>query len=176
MSEFKENAFILDKRFDPMSKRHFINGFVTVLHCHHYSTLYTQLALDAKETDLLADVAQDVFYQVLSSYFEDFDTDSLDEMIDLCCQYYAAVGLGKMKVNFAGEFSGEVELEKSHLDSGWLKKFGTYDRPINYIAAGFISAMFAVLFDEAPKTYKADEIQSIVMGADKSVFKVYKAL
>jgi len=174
MSEFKQNILQLDKKFDPKAKRHYLNGFQIVLHCHHYTTLYTQLALDASETELLADVAEESFLEVLKKYFIDNQIINLDEKIDLACQYFGAVGLGKMIVNYFGDDSGEVELIVSHLDSGWIKKWGMYDKPVNYITVGFIQAMFSILCDKPIKTFKAIEIESIVRGAKTSIFKVHK--
>ena len=43
----KKVEFEIDHRFDPVKNRHYLNGFCSVLHCHHYATLYTQLADDA---------------------------------------------------------------------------------------------------------------------------------
>jgi hypothetical protein len=172
MAEFKDTTFILDHKFDPVRNRHYLNGMVSVLHCHHYSTLYTQLALDAKETALLADVSEETFCRVLKKYYEDYQVTELEQKIDLACQYYAAVGLGKMEMEFAGDFSGEVRLAESHLDQGWIKKWGVFDRPVNYITAGFIAGMFAACFDKDVGTYTATERESIAMGAEKSVFSV----
>lgn len=172
MAEFKKTTFVLNHKFDPVRNRHYLNGMVSVLHCHHYSTLYTQLALDAKETDLLACVSEETFYKVLKNYFQDNHVTDLEQKIELACQYYAAVGLGKMEVVFAGDFSGEVKLVESHLDKGWIKKWGTYDRPVNFISAGFIAGMFAACFDKTPGSYTANERESIAMGAEKSVFSV----
>ena len=60
----------IDIRIDPRTLRHYYNDHLMVVHCHHYSTLYTQLAMDAGETRLLQDVSEDMFYSVLSDYFK----------------------------------------------------------------------------------------------------------
>ena len=175
MSQFNETTLILDKKFDPKICRHYLNGQVSVLHCHHYSTLYTQLAVDAGETDLLADVAEDTFYNLLTSYYKSHNIDNIEDRIDIAIQYYATVGLGKMQVNFLGDESGEVELLVSHLDKGWIKKWGNYDKPVNFITVGYIKGMFSAVFCKPTKTFKASEIKSIVMGDNSSIFKVFKA-
>ena len=82
------------------------------------------------------------------------------------------MGLGKMEVVFAGDFSGEVKLLESHLDKGWIKKWGTYDRPVNFISAGFIAGMFAACFEKTSGSFTVNERESIAMGAEKSVFSV----
>jgi hypothetical protein len=172
MAQFKETTYIVDHKFDPATNRHYLNGNVSVLHCHHYTTLYTQLAIDAKETDLLESVSEETFYTVLKDYYEEHKVSDIKEKIELACQYFAAVGIGKMEILFAGNFSGEVVLLRSHIDEGWIKKWGTYDKPVNYITAGFISALFDLLFDAPVGTYKVNERESIAMGAEKSVFSV----
>ena len=108
MSEFKKTTLILDKKFDAMQKRHYLNGVTTVLHCHHYAALYSQLAIDAGETKLLSDVAEETFYNLLNNYFELYDLYEMEDRITIAEQYYAALGLGCMKVNFAGEEIGRA--------------------------------------------------------------------
>lgn len=173
MSEFKTTKLVLDKKFDPMQKRHYLNGDLVVLHCHHYSTLYSQLAIDAGETQVLESVAEDSFYKILRNYYEAHNICSIEEKVDIACQYYAAVGLGKMQVNFVGDHSGEVELLVSHVDKGWKKKWGAYDRPVNYIGAGYINGMFAAITGNPKGTFKSMEVKSIVKGDSTSLFKVY---
>ena len=160
--------------FDEKTKRHYVNGHLSVLHCHHYTSLYTQLALDAQKTDLLAASSEEAFYHVLVGYFDRHRIESIEERIETACQYYAAVGLGKMRVRYLGNDSGEVELLSSHVDGGWIKKWGVYDEPVNYIGVGYITAMFAAVLDEPQTTFQANEVQSIVMGAETSIFKVVR--
>ena len=67
----KKFEFEIDHRFDQNSDRHYVNGACTVLHCHHYATLCTQLADDAKEFEgerLLKEAAEETFYGVLKDY------------------------------------------------------------------------------------------------------------
>ncbi len=174
MATYRKNEVILEHVYDEKAKRHSLNGRLSVVQCHHYSSLYTQLALDAKETELLAKSSDAAFYEVLVEYFDQHQLTTLKERIDIGCKYYAAVGLGKMRVNYLGDDSGEVELLASHVDSGWKKKWGSYDAPVNYISAGYISALFSAVLDEPTRTFKVSEVQSIVMGAETSLFNVVR--
>ena len=164
----------LDHKFDAERMRHYLNGQLSVLHCHHYATLYTQLAIDAKETDLLASVAEEVFAGVLNDYFSKNGVESLDDRIAVACDYYAKVGLGKMKATYLGNDSGQIVLEDSHVDKGWIKKWGKFDAPVNHIGRGYIAGMFSAVWDKPLGTYTVSETESIVTGAEKSCFKVYK--
>lgn len=162
-----------DHKFDQKTNRHYINGILSVLHCHHYTCLYTQLALDAGETNLLKECARESFHDLFTQYFLKHPTlNSVEEKVDVASQYYSLLGLGKMEVKFIGKFSGAVELPFSHTDSGWVKKWGNYDKPINYITGGFIEALFSVCLNMPLNAYEAEEEQSIVMGAASSIFKV----
>lgn len=173
MATVVRNTIKYRHSFDPATKRHQINGVESVLHCHHYSALYTQLAIDAEETKLLKECARDAMRNVLDGYYADNpDIASIQGKIEIACQYYGLVGLGKMVVDFCGEYSGQVTVLASHTDDGWMKKWGQYDRPVNYITAGFIEAMFESVLDKPAGSFTAVEVQSIVMGAETSVFKV----
>lgn len=174
MATFKTTELVLDHRFNPVTSRHTINGWCSVLHCHHFATLYTQLAddcgfMDAKK--LLAEVAEDSFHEMLVSYFADHGLRTIPERIAIGEQYYGAIGLGRLEVTFAGGDSGEVTLHHSHIDEGWIKKWGKREAPVNFITCGYISALFAAVFDRAPRTFVTQELESIVAGAAKSRFQ-----
>ena len=173
MAIVAKNEVAYNHYFDRKTKRHTINGIQSVLHCHHYTSLYTQLALDAGETALLKDCARQAFHTVLEKYFTDNPSvATVKERVEIGCQYYALLGLGKMQVLFLGTESGEVELLSSHTDDGWMKKWGEFDKPVNYLSAGYIEAMFETILGLEAGSFSAVETQSIVMGAATSKFKV----
>jgi len=174
MAEFKKNSLIVEHKFDTKTKRHYLNNTQTVFHCHHYTTLYTQLALDAGETVLLQNVAEESFFDLISNYFETHNIENLDEKVDIACEYYAALGLGDVKVRFLGEYSGEVISEHSHIEQGWLKKWGKYDKTVNYIGCGYVAAMFSAILDKPIGTFFVKEHQSIVKGDKFTMFKIVK--
>jgi hypothetical protein len=166
---------LMDHQFDPVTCRHTLNGRNVVLHCHHYASLMTQLANDLGMLDgkaLLAAVAEDTFHGMLRDYFAAHCAELLPERIDLAEQYYAAMGLGRMAVVCAGTDAGRVELLHSHVDEGWVKKWGQREEPVNHITRGYVAALFAVLFGRAPRSYSVVETQSIVSGAAVSRFNV----
>ncbi len=162
----------LQHHFDHQHKKHFLNSHPIVMHCHHYAALYTQLALDSKETTVLAEVAEDTFFSVLNDYFLQHHIEIISQRIDIACEYFSAFGLGKMQVNYLGDYSGEIELLSSHIDEGWLKKWGHHDVPVNYLTAGFCAALCSSVLNQPLRAFKIKEIRSIVMGAETSLFKV----
>lgn len=175
MTVFKTTELELKHSFDPIQKRHYINGACVVLHCHHYATLYTQLADDAKDfhgEKLLRETAEDTFYNVLTDYYKNHSVTSTEDKVTIAEQYYSAVGLGQMKIDGIGEFAGSVTLQHSHIDEGWIKKWGKNNKPINFITQGYISAVFSAINGKTIRSYKVQETQSIVSGNKESVFKV----
>ncbi|OFX77626.1 MAG: hypothetical protein A2X12_06295 [Bacteroidetes bacterium GWE2_29_8] len=164
----------LDAKYDKKASRHFINGNQVVFHCHHFTTLYTQLAIDADETQLLHEVARESFYNVLQSYYKQKNITDVKEKIELACQYYSAIGLGTLTVKFMGSDSGEVISENSHVEKGWIAKWGKYDKPVNYIGTGYIAAMFASSLELPIKTFGVREEKSLVKGDDYTLFKIVK--
>ena len=167
-----QNKYTLSHKFDSSSKRHYLNGHLVVLHCHHFASLSTQLAMDAGETGELVDSSEETFYEILVDYFKANNISTKEARIDLACQYFAIVGLGTINVKSSTEDGGEVELPSSHVDSGWIKKWGKYEEPINFIGAGYLNALFSAAYDKPMHTFKASEKQSIVMGAETSIFNV----
>ena len=166
---------ILQTRFDNDRCRHFAGGQTLVLHCHHFAALTTQLANDCSLLDakrLLAECAEDAFHTVLDNYYRQNNISDLRERIEAAERYFSEAGLGKLKVNYAGLCAGEVELKHSHVDEGWIKKWGESSIPVNYIGCGYVTALFSALFDRPKRIYTAKERQSIACGAETSVITV----
>ena len=166
----------LEFKFDANTYRHYMNGFLTVLHCHHYLCLTTQAAIEFKDiggVDILVDTVIDTISPVLKDYIDKNQVISLGEKIDVGVGLYAVMGLGKMKVNLTKK-GGQVELSRSHIDKGWITKWGVKDICINHFTVGYINAMFAVASDMLPEKFKVEEISSIVSGEDASNFLVEK--
>jgi hypothetical protein len=175
MATFKKTEFQIEHHFDPKTCRHSLNGQNVALHCHHYTSLYTQLAEDCGMFDaktLLAESAEEAFCDLLKDYYLKHNITCVQERILLAEQCYAAVGLGEMKVVFAGPDSGEVELLHSHVDDGWIKKWGHREKPVNFITRGYIAGAFSAVFDHHRRSFTVKETASIVSGAPKSRFTV----
>jgi len=164
-----------EKIFDLNRKRYFLNGEPDVFHCHHYTTLLTQLAEDAKAfygPEILFSAAEEAFYIALEKYFQSHHITSEQDRKEISEQYFSYIGLGLIEI----DIHGKVEIKHSHLDEGWIKKWGLWDKPVNYISQGFIAAAFSAITGNKPGTFKIQEIRSIVCGAQTSKFTVEKTL
>jgi hypothetical protein len=169
----KKTELVLERHFDPRSCRHTINGKVFVLHCHHYMSLYSQLAIDCGLLDgkkLLAEVAEDTFYEILCDYYRAHELTGIEDRISIAEQYYAVMGMGKMRVIYLGSDSAEVELAHSHADQGWLKKWGKADFPVNYFTCGYVAALLSAVLGSPPRAFSVSESASLVTGADRTKF------
>ncbi|MGB7135239.1 MAG: hypothetical protein WBD46_08115, partial [Acidobacteriaceae bacterium] len=167
--------FDIEPRFEPRTCRHLVGDRTYVLHCHHYATLYTQLAEDCGMLDgkkLLAESAEDTFYQILCDFFAAQEPLSIDQRFAIGERFFSVTGMGTLSVRSAGPECGEVVLPTAHLDAGWIKKWGKSDRPVNHIARGFIAALFAAAFARPSRTYTVTETASIAAGAPESRFVV----
>lgn len=170
----KKNEFEIDHRFDPCSNRHFMNGACTVLHCHHYATLYTQLADDAKDFEgerLLKEAAEETFYGVLKDYFDQKNMTSLEDRVAIAERYWKTVGMGLIRFTGIGKYSATAEMEYSHIDEGWLKNWGGRNEPVNFITSGFVAAVIALANNKPSKSFAIQETRSLVRGDDKSLFE-----
>jgi hypothetical protein len=170
----KRTEFEIDHKFASKESRHYLNGVCSVLHCHHYATLYTQLAMDAVDFEgirHLVENAEDVFYDVLKAYYAEKNITGVDKKIEIAQQYWQAVGMGLINFTGIGKYEVTAEMEYSHLDEGWLKKWGGSDRPVNFFAVGFVAAVAALATNKAPRSFRAEETKGLVCGDEKSEFK-----
>lgn len=170
----KRTEFEIDHKFDPVRNRHYLNGVCSVLHCHHYSTLYTQLALDATDFDgvrHLVETAEDVFYNALDQYFKEKGIVAVQDKIEIARQYWQVIGMGLVCFTGIGKYEVTAEMEYSHIDEGWLKKWGGHNKPVNFFTVGFVAAVAALANNRPPRSFQARETKSLACGDVKSVFK-----
>jgi hypothetical protein len=160
--------------FEPKTARQMLNATSTVFHCHHYSTLFTQLADDAGAfggAKLLAEAAEEFAFNELTAYFNAANVNKLQARLAIVESYYGFVGLGALKIDFDGQ-AGSAEMQHSHVDEGWLKKWGKRDRSVNFIGQGFIAGACAAASGSKLGVFDVDETQSIVTGASCSKFTI----
>ena len=173
----KKIDLVVKRTFDPKICRHFMNGDVQVLHCHHYATLYCQLADDAKMFDgksLLRKAAEMSFAPVLRKLMQAADVTAAADKIRIAEEYWRYAGMGKLQFERVGEMSAAAVMEKSHVDEGWIKKWGKREAPVNFIGQGYLAAAMAVIYDLPNGSYLVNENASIVSGADVSRFTVVR--
>jgi predicted hydrocarbon binding protein len=169
--------WVIDHKFDRKTCRHSTNGFDSVLHCHHYASLYCQLADDAQQfngPELLRRSAELSFQEVLSSYFTEHQVKDLSDRIVLAEEYWKVCGFGTMKFDHVGELSAAAHMDHSHVDEGWMKKWGNRDKPVNFIGQGYIAAALSAIYDLPVGSYSVYETESIVTGADASRFSLVR--
>lgn len=162
------------QEFDAKNKRYYVNGLQTVIHCHHYSTLLTQLAFDAKKfggIEALLDSSEKIFYKVFQEYFKENKIQTLEDKVSVIEQYFSFLGLGKIKFFIKEQ---KAEITKSHIDEGWLIKWGLNDQPVNIIGQGFIAAAFSAATESSIDTVFVTEVESIVCGSKSSIFMIQK--
>lgn len=177
MGDPQATDLALQHRFDAENCRHRVNDRVVVMHCHHYATLYCQLANDCGMLDgkaLLAECAEDTFHDVLKLYCAQNGIDAPAARLQVTERYHAATGMGQLQVVCAGPDAGLAHLRHSHIDEGWKHKWGAAPGPVNFIGQGFIAAGFAVAYDLPPRSFRAVESASIATGAEVSVFQVVR--
>jgi hypothetical protein len=170
-------AFKRDFSLDENTYRHYLNGHPVVMHSHHYLALITKLAEDLAAVDgpqILADAVEDSMRAIFEDFFEKNDIGDLKDKSAVCTEYFSTFGLGKIAIN-GNEHGGEAQLSRSHLDEGWLMKWGEHDKPINHFTRGYVAAIFAALFGHPPRSYRVTETAAMVTGEDQSVFVVKKA-
>lgn len=164
----------VEHSFDDKTYRHYLNGTLTVMHCHHYMALATQLAeqfADIGAPEIMAGAVEDSVRPMFDDYFLKNGVATVAEKMAVAMEYYSVIGMGKMTAK-GNEQAGEVLLSSSHVDKGWEIKWGKRDTPMNYWTRGYIAAMFAATFGKPARSYKAEEVEALIAGAPQSKFIV----
>jgi len=164
----------MEHTFDKNTYRHMYNGHIMVMHCHHYMCLLTRLAMEHGEvnaTDILASSAEDAIRPVLEECVRRAGAAGTQEILSIGRELYHYMGMGLMSLS-GTDGGGEASLVRSHLDQGWIKKYGKATIPVNFFTRGFIAAIFGVAFQKPPRAFKVEETQSIARGDATSTFTV----
>ena len=70
-----------------------------------------------------------------------------------------------------GRYAATAVMEYSHIDEGWLKKWGGRDKPVNFFTCGFVAAVAALANNKPPRSFSTKENKSLVCGDEVSEFK-----
>lgn len=165
---------VFEQRFDPRRRFQYVNDEPSVLHCHHYITIFTRLAIEMAKINgpkLLMDAMEETFYLVLRKYYIRHNVTDENAKVGVAQDYFSLTGMGMLKIH-PGREKGLAEMSRSHVDEGWLKKWEKTDYPINYVGCGYIAAVFALLNDLPLRSYKVEEVEGIAAGSKISRFSV----
>ncbi len=166
-----------NQRFDYYNMLQYVNNEPSVMHCHHYTTLFIDLAQKTREMDgprLLQESMEESFYLVLKKYYISKNISDRKEQIEIATEYFAAVGLGKLNITRIHSDGGSAELTHSHVDIGWLKKFGKSEVPLDFITMGYLSAVFELVFNHKLQGYNVTQTESIAKGDRISRFEIVR--
>ena len=164
----------LDFSMDNETYRHSLNGHPVVMHSHHYLALITKLAEEMGEIggeQILRDVVEDSMRTIFDDYIQKNGLTSPMDKCNVGREYYSVFGLGKMVVS-GSESGGEVRLVHSHIDEGWISKWGPHGKPINHFTCGYIAAVFATAFSKPARSYTVTEAVSMACGESEGKFIV----
>jgi hypothetical protein len=164
----------LDFSFNDVTYRHTLNGELMVLHCHHYMTLYTKLAEEFAGFGgkrILAESIEDAMLDFFKKYHANNSVTTPAARLEVGKEFYSTLGLGLMEIS-GDENGGEIKLIQSHVDKGWIKKFGKHDKAVNHFSCGFAAAIFSAAFDKGPRVYDVVEATSIAMGNESGKLTV----
>jgi hypothetical protein len=164
----------VEHSFDDKNYRHYLNGTLTVMHCHHYMALATRLAeqfSDIGAPAIMAGAVEDSVRPMFDDYFLKNGVSNIADKMAVVMEYYSVMGMGKMKAK-GNDQAGEVVLSSSHMDKGWEMKWDKRDTPMNHWTRGYIAAMFAATFGKPARSYEVEEVEALITGAPQSKFTV----
>ncbi len=167
-------ALTVEYSHDNETHRNYLNGQPVVMHSHHYLALITKLVEDLSDIgarEILRDSVEDTMRAVFDDYIEKNGLSSAQDRCNVGREYFSVFGLGKMVIT-GDENGGEVRLIRSHVDEGWVMKWGVHTNPINHFTCGYIAAMFAAAFKKPARSYLVAEVAGIAVGDTEGKFVV----
>lgn len=163
-----------NQEFDPKFMYQYVNNEISVMHCHHYASLFTKLAINMEKIEgprLLAESMEESAYLTLQRLFLTHSPKSKDEQREIIQQYFGLSGLGQLEIVLETG-GGRATMLHSHVDEGWIKKWQRTSKPVNFIGQGYLLAAFALLNGRSIGSYEIEETSSIVKGDRTSSFTI----
>ena len=105
--------------------------------------------------------------------FVDFLEECQQKLWQICP--LGPTGFGDSPYQCFSAFAGNpllISLEKL-VDEGWLKKWGSRDRPVNFITAGFVAAVSALVNKKPARSFSVKETAGLVCGDEVSAFEAF---
>jgi len=161
--------------FDPIRKLQYVNSDPSVMHCHHYSAIFTKLAIDFDSNDgtrNMAEAMEEAVYLALKKVFIAGNVSTVAERTRMAEEYYRLTGLGSIKLHNTGTVGGTASLSRSHIDEGWVKKYGRSNVPVNHVTCGFVAGAFEVIHNKPLRHYTVKETASMAMGKNHGEFSI----
>lgn len=164
-----------EQRFDIDNMLQYVNNEPSVMHCHHYTTLFIDLAFKTqklKGKELLTESMEEAFFLVLKKYYITHFITSIEDKIKIAEQYYSSVGMGQIVISAYQESGGEAILTRSHVEEGWLKKFGKSVEFVDLITPGYLSGLFSLAYNKQLRFYSIRQTSSIAKGESSTRFVI----
>ena len=143
-----------------------IGGEAMIFHCHHYITNLQRTILDAEYIDsqlFLIGSAADAVYNQLTNLCDGL---SLEESKIMAQDIYKTFGYGLIDLSDMDESGIELKTTKSFFSKTWELKFGKSAKPVDYYTAGFLAAVYAVLYNKELKDINAVQTTCMACGSN----------
>jgi hypothetical protein len=161
--------------FDPVRCVHRANGRPVVHFSHHLAIIAVRAvdeSLPASGGEIARRAAERAFLPILGEALARSDADPEARPLEICEAVWARCGMGNLRIVRHGPGGGTAEMSRSQADEGWLRAHGPRARPVNHLTRGFLAAAWAALAGAGEGTYEVRETESLVAGAERSVFVV----
>lgn len=169
----KEIEFL--QRHDKHNFMQYVNNESSVLHCHHYTTLFIKLAQSFQDIggiEFLKSSMEESFFLVLRKYFVTYRIENFEERFEVAEELFKSVGLGSLRFLEKSEKGGVAVLDVSHVDEGWKRKCKESLESVNFMSGGYIQAAFEAVYNKWIDHYTAAEVESIAKGDSRSRYTI----
>lgn len=172
----KEIKFTPTKEFDIKNCTLKVADRSVMAHCHYFMDGVLKTILEIKEIDgggIYKEQAEKAYAETLRGYLgvhPEIKTEK--EKLALAQNMYTAYGFGKLTLDGLTEEGGKAHSDSSFFVTGWLARYGRYDKPLCFFASGFIAGALSVIFDKSTGAYSVKENQCLITGVEKCEFEV----
>lgn len=153
-----------------------INGKPFVFQSNYFLIYMVKLAKNARllnAPQLMVQAAEESFYDIFMDYFRKQGLRKTSLKVKIVEEYFRLMGLGHLTIDVS-KAGGSAKIKEPNLDKVWIQVFSNTDKPVNFIAQGFIGAAFSAINNKPKFSYEVIEWQSRACGSSLSQFNIIK--
>jgi hypothetical protein len=166
----------LDRSLDLTRMRRYLGTCPSIVYPHAFAAAHIRQALEAGAqcgaADILRDAVEEAVSIALKFLFVSTNPIGIPERKSRVEEHFRACGLGTLELKEAGAGGGEAVVSASPFDECWVAAYGRPLTPVNLLAEGYLAAAFAAVAGAVLRSFAAEEIESMAMGAAVSRFRI----
>ncbi len=166
-------SFNPETKFDSARNLHYVEGYATAFHCHHYMGAFFKMLAATTEVngaEIMKTTAEKITGAQLRAYFRNHpEVTSEKARLEVGADAFRRYGLGNVDFSQITNEGGTVIIPTSHIAKALKAKVGKSTEGGGSLLAGIVAGILSAAYG---RNYKVTPMDALAGGTDRYSFKV----